>query len=292
MAKREVLGKGLSALISDDSVMKSDHSYIPNLSIDQIKPNPYQPRIEVKPETLLDLADSIREHGVIEPLIVTQKKEEEFELIAGERRWRAAKLAGLKKVPAVIKEASPREMLELAIVENIQRADLNPLEEALAFKQLVENHKLTHTQIAKKVGLSRPAVANKIRLLNLPEVVRKGLLEGKISEGHARALLGLTSDKTIVAAYRRISSENLSVRAVEELVRRLNASGKKVKKQPLSVSRPTDQKTETLEKKLQAYFGIDVKIFRSQRGGKIIIPFSGDNDLDEKFNKLMSAKKT
>ena len=222
MTKKKALGRGLSALISDDSPVNDDHSYIPNLPINQIKPNPYQPRMAIKPETLLELADSIRENGIIEPLIVTQKDDDKYELIAGERRWRAAKLAGEKHVPAVIKEASPRQMLELAIVENIQRADLNPLEEALAFKQLIDNHKLTHTQIAKKVGLSRPAVANKTRLLNLPEVVKKGLLEEKVSEGHARALLGLTSPQAISGAFRKIVQEKLSVRATEELVRRLN----------------------------------------------------------------------
>jgi ParB family chromosome partitioning protein len=283
MARKEALGKGLSALISDDSVLKQDQSYVPNLPIEQIKPNPYQPRIEITPETLLDLADSIREHGVIEPLIVTQKNDDEYELIAGERRWRAAKLAGIKKIPAVVKEASPQQMLELAIVENVQRADLNPLEEALAFKQLVDNYKLSHTKIAKKVGLSRPAVANKIRLLNLPEKVRKGLLEGKISEGHARALLGLTSSEAILAAYRKIVDEKLSVRAVEELVRRLNAGRSKEKKAPKNV---LDGKTASLEKELQSSISEKVKIFRSTRGGKIVIPFSNDEELETVYKKL------
>lgn len=284
MARKQALGKGLSALISDGSVLKEDQSYVPNLPIEQIKPNPYQPRIEISPETLLDLADSIREHGVIEPLIVTQKDADEYELIAGERRWRAAKLAGLKKIPAVVKEASPQQMLELAIVENIQRADLNPLEEALAFKQLADSYKLTHTQIAKKVGLSRPAVANKIRLLNLPETVRKGLLEGTISEGHARALLGLASAETIIGAYTRILKEKLSVRSVEEFVRRLNSSHEKVQKE---VSEKVhDKKTATLEKELQEVYGPKLRIYRSTRGGKIIIPFSDDTELEGVYQTL------
>ncbi|MBN2016342.1 ParB/RepB/Spo0J family partition protein [Candidatus Dojkabacteria bacterium] len=285
MAKGEVLGKGLSALISDDSIVNNDHSYIPNLSIDQIKPNPYQPRMEIKPETLLELADSIREHGIIEPLIVTQKDTDEYELVAGERRWRAAKLAGVKSVPAVIKEASPQQMLEMAIVENIQRADLSPLEEALAFKQLVDNHKLTHTDIAKKVGLSRPAVANKIRLLNLPEEVKKGLLEKKISEGHSRALLGLASSQSITSAYRKIVKENLSVRAVEELVRRLNEGRKTTptKKEKNVV----DKKIVSYEKGLQDLYGKGLKIFRSKRGGKIIIPFTTDIELEKQYKKLL-----
>jgi ParB family chromosome partitioning protein len=284
MAKTEVLGKGLSALISDDTVAKEDQSYVPNLKIDQIKPNPFQPRMEISPETLLELADSIREHGVIEPLIVTQKEEDEYELIAGERRWRAAKLAGLKEVPAVIKEASPQEMLEMAIVENIQRADLNPLEEALAFKQLVDNHKLSHSQVAKKVGLSRPAVANKIRLLNLPENVKKGLLEGEISEGHARALLGLSSDQSIMAAYRKIVNEGLSVRGTEELVRRLNEGVKtSTKKEKVTL----DKRTVAYEKSLQSRYGKSVSISKSRNGGKIVFSFSNDKELEEMCGKLL-----
>lgn len=287
MAKKEkTLGKGLSALISDDTVADEDQSYVPNLPIDQIKPNPHQPRIEIKPDSLLELADSIREHGVIEPLIVTEKSDESYELIAGERRWRAAKLAGMKKIPAVIKDASPQQMLEMAIVENIQRADLNPLEEALAFKQLSDNFDLTHGDIAKKVGLSRPAVANKVRLLNLPEKVKKGLLEGKISEGHARALLGLPSSQAITSAYNKILKNELSVRAVEELVRRLNEGRKKSKKK-----KTLDKTTAAYEKKLRGVFGKKLKIYRSSKGGKIIIPFSDKNKLERLYKQLLKVEK-
>lgn len=287
MPKKKALGRGLSALISDDSPVNDDHSYIPNLPINQIKPNPYQPRMAIKPDTLLKLADSIRENGIIEPLIVTQKDDDKYELIAGERRWKAAKLAGEKHVPAVIKEASPREMLELAIVENIQRADLNPLEEALAFKQLIDNHKLTHTQIARKVGLSRPAVANKTRLLNLPEVVKKGLLEEKVSEGHARALLGLTSPQAICGTFRKIVQEGLSVRATEELVRRLNEGRKKTFKRAKVIP---DKKTIVYEKELRDLYGEKLKIFRSKQGGKIVIPFTTEADFKQKYQKLLESK--
>lgn len=220
MAKKQKsgLGKGLSALISDETMSGVQQGFIPGLPIELIIPNPYQPRTEVDPEHLVELADSIREHGVIEPLIVTKKSEKKYELIAGERRWRASKLAGVKHVPVVIKEASPQQMLELAVVENIQREDLNALEEALAFEQLVKLFSLTHEAIAKKVGLSRPAVANKIRLLSLPEELKRGLLERKISEGHARGLLGLESTETQIATYKIILRDHLSVRATEELV--------------------------------------------------------------------------
>lgn len=287
MKQKSPLGKGLSALISDDSIVKDDQSYIPNLPVDQIKPNPYQPRMEIKPESLLELSDSIREHGIIEPLIVTLKKEDEYELIAGERRLRAAKLAGVKTVPAVIKEASPQQMLELAIVENIQRADLNPLEEALAFKQLVDTYKMSHTNIAKKVGLSRPAVANKIRLLNLPENVKKGLLGGAITEGHARALLGLTTPQSIISAYKKIVKDTLSVRSTEELVRRLN-EGKPEKKGKRKVAK--DRKTIAYERALRIVYGKKLIIFRSKKGGKIVIPFNDDKGLSKLYKKLLHEK--
>jgi ParB family chromosome partitioning protein len=287
MNRNKALGKGLSALISDDSIVKDDHSYIPNLPIDEIKANPFQPRMEIKPETLLDLADSIREHGVIEPLIVTQKGENKYELIAGERRWRAAKLAGLKTIPCVIKEASQQQMLEMAIVENIQREDLNPLEEALAFKQLVDNYKMTHSEIAKKIALSRPAVANKIRLLNLPDLVKKALLENKISEGHARALLGLNNPQMILAAFRKIIKEKLSVRAVEELVRRLTEDRRKPRQEYIPV---TDKKTSSYETELRKIYNNKLQIYRSTRGGKIIIPFTDDQELENMYSILI--KKT
>ncbi|MDD3648167.1 MAG: ParB/RepB/Spo0J family partition protein [Candidatus Dojkabacteria bacterium] len=284
MTEKNALGKGLSALISDDSVLRDDHSYIPNLPINQIKPNPHQPRMEIKPESLLELSDTIREHGIIEPLIVTQKNDDLYELIAGERRWRAAKLAGLKKVPAVIKEVSQQEMLELAVIENVQRADLNALEEGLAFKQLADNYKLTHSQIAKKVGLSRPAVANKIRLLNLPEEVKRGLLEDKISEGHARALLGLASDDSILAAYQRILKEFLSVRDIENMVRSLN-EGRKIANTPKSIQK--DPYIKKYEQGLIGVYGNTVSLRKSRKDWKLTMVFSDKQKLDAVYKKLV-----
>lgn len=272
------LGKGLSALISDNTMQGVNQGYIPALPIDFIKPNPYQPRIEVKPERLMELADSIRENGVIEPIIVTKKSETVYELIAGERRWRATKLAGLEYIPVVVKEASPQQMLELAIVENVQRADLNSLEEALAFEQLVKLYALTHDEVARKVGLSRPAVANKIRLLSLPEEIKRALLEEKIAEGHARALLGLDSRETIIATYKIIMRDNLSVRATEELVRRLGSGNKKELRRKRE--RLVDEKTTHYETELKSRFGESVNLMRSTRGGKITINFKDDSELD------------
>lgn len=284
-SKSTGLGKGLSALISKETVSSISEGYIPALPIGYITPNKYQPRIEIKPETLVELADSIREHGVIEPLLVTKREETSYELIAGERRWRAAKLAGFESVPVVVKESSPQEMLELAIIENVQRADLNPLEEALAFDQLHKMFNLTHDQVAKRVGLSRSAVANKIRLLTLPDEIKKALLENRISEGHARALLGLTNASTLISAYKITVRDNLSVRAVEELVRRLN-KGKKIKLR--SDMRIVDEKTTLIETSLKKIFGERAAISRSQKGGKITLPFANDDEL-EKILKLINA---
>lgn len=279
------LGKGLSALITEETKAGVGQGYLPALPIDYIVANPYQPRVEMNPEKLVELADSIREHGVIEPLIVTKKGDNKYELIAGERRWRASKLAGMEFVPVVVKEASPQQMLELAVVENVQRADLNPLEEAMAFDQLGNIFGLTHDSIAKKVGLSRPAVANKVRLLSLPEELKRGLLEEKISEGHARALLGLDSTETMIATYKIIIRDNLSVRATEELVRRLNRGHKK---QPRRDLRILDERTTRLETDLRGKFGKRVSLSRSKKGGKIVIPFSSDSELDKLVSSLLS----
>jgi len=278
MKKRSALGKGLSALINEDAVNEIGSGFLPKLPIDLIEPNPYQPRIELNPEKLVELADSIREHGVIEPLLVTKKSDNRYELIAGERRWRASQLAGLKTIPVVVKEATPRDMLELAVIENIQREDLNAFEEALAFEQLFKTFKMTHEEISKRIGLSRPAIANKIRLLSLPDEIKKGLLEEKISEGHARALLGLKTKETMIATYKIILRDHLSVRAVEELVRRLNKGITKTKKSP--INRLMDDKTVEIERDLKDKFGKSVLFTRSLRGGKIVLSFKNDDELE------------
>jgi ParB family chromosome partitioning protein len=277
--KKPALGKGLSALINKDSVDSiNNHSgFHPKLPIELIVPNRYQPRMEMDPDRLVELADSIREHGIIEPLLVTKINDSKYELIAGERRWRAAQLAGQKDVPVVIKESTPQEMLELAVIENLQREDLNAFEEAMAFEQLTKEFNMTHDEIAKRVGLSRPTIANKIRLLTLPDEIKKGLIDDKISEGHARALLGLNSKDAMIATYKMILRDHLSVRAVEELVRRLNRG---VPKKLQNNSRIVDDKTIAIEKDLKNRFGKSVTFMRSKKGGKIVIPFSSEDELD------------
>jgi len=275
MAKKPALGKGLSALINEDSAGQISTGFLPKLPIDLVEANPYQPRIHMDPEKLVELSDSIREHGVIEPLLVTKKEDNKYELIAGERRWRAAQLAGMKTVPAIVKEATPKQMLEIAVIENLQRQDLNALEEANAFEQLQKSFKLTHEQIAKKIGISRAAIANKIRLLALPDEIKKGLLEEKISEGHARAILGLKNKDSMIATYKMILRDHLSVRAVEELVRRLNQG--KVK--PKARDRIVDDTTISIEKDLKDRYGKAVSLMRSKRGGRITMKFKNDDEM-------------
>ncbi|HEC65141.1 MAG TPA: ParB/RepB/Spo0J family partition protein [bacterium] len=287
MDKNIGLGKGLSALISSTPAKGSEQAYIPDLPTDNIKPNPYQPRVEIKPETLVELTDSIREHGIIEPLIVKRITPSEFELIAGERRLRAAKLANVDKVPVVILEASPQQMLELAIVENVQRADLNPLEEALAFEQLISKFGVSHGEISKKVGYSRPAIANKIRLLTLPDELKRGLLEEKISEGHARALLGIKDRGVMIAAYKKVAKDGTSVRNTEELVRRLNSQVTKKEDTEEAKAAVKDTKIVNMEKVLKKKFSSKLSLSRSARGGKIIIPFKNDEELEEYYKLLL-----
>lgn len=296
MKKAGSLGKGLSSLIkrndttaTEESLVEnsfqSNNGFLPRLPIELITPNPYQPRAEMNPEKLVEMADSIREHGVIEPILVSRVEGQNnlFQLIAGERRWRASQLAGLKTIPAVIKDTTPQEMLELAVIENIQREDLNPLEEALAFEQLVNSFKLSHDEIAKKVGLSRPAIANKIRLLTLPEEIKRGLVEEKVSEGHARALLGLKDNQVMIATYKIILRDHLSVRALEELIRRLNKG--QVRK--LAQNGPIyDNKTVEVETFLKDRFGKSFNFTRSSKGGKIILSFRNDNELDNLLKVL------
>lgn len=282
------LGKGLAALINEQNFSGSPSSpaYIPNLNIEFVYPNPYQPRIEFRPESLLTLADSIRANGIIEPLIVTKKSETRYELIAGERRWRASKMAKMPTVPVIVKEASPLQMLELAIIENIHRKDLNPLEEALAFDQLMSLFNMSHADIAKKIGFSRPSVTNKIRLLTLPDEAKKLLLEDKISEGHARTLLGLTSKDAIIATANIIVRDQLSVRQVEELVRRLNAT-QPSKPYNTPESKERASYIQSLEESLQKKFNTNIRLTNSRKGGKIIIPFKDDQELQRIYDTLI-----
>lgn len=277
------LGKGLSSLISNSTMEELDQAYIPNLDINLLEPNPYQPRVTRYDAQLEHLARSIKANGIIEPLLVT-KKRGKFQLIAGERRYRAAKLAKRSTVPVIVKEASPQQMLELAVIENIHRKDLNPLEEAMAFMQLRERFKMTDEIIASKVGFSRSVVTNKMRLLSLPVELKEYLLDERFVEGHARALLGLKSRDAMILAGRKVVDKGLSVRATEEYVRRLNGGSAKNKQGRYRIVDSFSQKVET---GLRSRYGEKVKLFRSSRGGKIIIPFENDEQLENIYKSIV-----
>lgn len=275
------LGRGLMSLVSEEN---KNPAFIPNLNIEKIVPNPYQPRLNLNEIKLQELTESILESGIIEPLIVKRIDMDRYELIAGERRWRASQKAGLKTVPVVVKDVSPQQMLELAIVENVQRADLNPLEEALAFDQLVEKFQLTPSDIAKKVGFSPSLVSNKLRLLQLPDNIKQGLIDEIITEGHAKTLLGIKHEDTMLLAYRKVITQKLSVRATEELVRRLNLGVKETtKKNQILI----DSTTTSYEQKLKSYFSSEkIKLARSKRGGKIEFRFKNDEELEQILKKI------
>ena len=217
MTKRG-LGRGLEVLIPVDEPRAGGAQDVP---LESIVPNPHQPRGSIATEGLQELASSIREHGIIQPLIVTRKADGGYQLIAGERRWRAAQLAGLQQVPVIVKEAAPQQMLELALVENVQRADLNPLEEALAYKQLIDEFGLSQGDVAQRVGKSRPAIANTLRLLQASLAVQAAVMKEAITEGHARALLGLSRQEDQNAVLRIVIQQGLNVRQVETLTRAL-----------------------------------------------------------------------
>jgi ParB family chromosome partitioning protein len=283
MTKKRGLGKGLGALIPESAGQWDSKAPEPGLRqvpIGEIVPNPHQPRAPVVESELEELAASIAEHGVIQPLIVTQV-EGQFQLIAGERRWRAASQAGLEAVPVIIKEASPQEMLELALVENIQRNDLNPLEEATAFRQLIDEFGLTQDQVAERVGKSRSAVANTVRLLTLPGPAQAALLDGRISEGHGRALLGLSTAEKRTAALRTVLKRSLSVRQTEELVRRLQ--GKAPERKP---PRPVDEEIGAVEERLRQRLGTKVELKHGKKGGRIVIHYYSDEELQSLLDEI------
>lgn len=277
------LGKGLAALIDSKEIDNSSSAYREKFDIERIEPNPYQPRMNIKPEELISIADSIREHGIIQPLIITKDKgSDNYFIIAGERRYRAAQLAGLKFVPVVIKESSPQEMLELALIENIQRQDLNPLEEAVSFLQLQDEFGLSQDEIAQKVGLNRVTVTNKIRLMRLPEDVKELVLNEALSEGHARALLGIRDGESLSAAADITVKRALSVRQTESLVRKINYGKTKKYRGKITSNAAIEAYADALTKKL----GMAASIKRMSKGGKIEIRFKTKKELEKIGNLL------
>ncbi|MEJ2484129.1 MAG: ParB/RepB/Spo0J family partition protein [Anaerolineales bacterium] len=284
-SRRSGLGKGLDALIPASEKPIKD-SGVMQVAVDNIHPNPQQPRTIFNQEDLKDLAASIKEHGVIQPLILTKADQpDQYYLIAGERRWQAAKQAELTTVPALLREATPQEMLLLALIENVQRADLSPLETAEAYQHLAQSFNLTHEQIADSVGKSRSAVTNTLSLLEVSDEVKKALLENRISEGHARALKGLAHEQQ-AAALTTIIKKTFSVRDTEELVRRLK--GQVTPTQP--VSQPTKSpELIALEEQLEAAMGFKTTIRHTSKGGTITIEYYDAEDLNTLAERLLKS---
>ena len=287
MTKKRGLGKGLGALIPSAEVSRDEDSGAPTgaleVSVDRISPNPHQPRQFINHKQLQELADSIEEHGLIQPLVVTQVGAS-YQLIAGERRWRASQLAGLSSVPVIIKETTPQQMLELAIVENIQRADLNPLEEAQAYAQLMEEFGLTQEVVAERVGKSRTAVANTVRLLNLPEQIKEALAADQITEGHARALLGLKKERDQLNMLATIIGKGLNVRQTETLVRQMVTGDTAAKPKRPSLSAHDKAMLARFESKL----GTRIELNRTEEEtGRLVIHFYSQEELQAIFNAIL-----
>jgi ParB family chromosome partitioning protein len=304
MPQRPGLGKGLDALIPSTPAQQrpaAGEGGVSQLPVDAILRNPRQPRDQFDAKDLDELAASIREHGVIQPLIVSPETNGKYTLIAGERRLEAAKRAGLRTVPAVQRQVSDRELLELALIENLQRAELNPLEEADAYRQLTEDFGLSHEEVALRVGKSRPAVSNTLRLLQLSDKVKHALVEGyshddekdqdldkesesrfRLSEGHARALLHLSTHEAQEAALRTAEKGRLNVRQTEELVKKLSGE----KSPPLPKKAPSPEVTE-LEERLQTSLGTKVTMRHGKKGGTVTIHYYSDEELDTLLNRLL-----
>jgi ParB family chromosome partitioning protein len=283
--RRSGLGKGLDALIPlGESELPA--SRITQLPIDRISPNPRQPRAKFDPDELADLAVSIREHGVLQPLIVTKGKQpQKYTLITGERRLLAAREAGLTYVPGILRDVSDQELIELALVENVQRADLSPLEAAEAYRQLTEDFNLSHEEIANRVGKSRAAITNTLRLFNLPPAVQKALAEGQISEGHARALLALPSPQSQSAALQTVLKRALNVRQTEELVRRL--SGEKTSKPSKTQQSP---EVIALQDRLRERLGTKVSLNQRAKGGTVVIHYYSSEELNSLVDLILGEE--
>jgi ParB family chromosome partitioning protein len=281
--RRIGLGRGLDALFPSAPppaapAASAEAASVQEVDVDLIAPNPQQPRTVFDPEALSELAESIKEHGVIQPLIVSRPADRTgapYQLIAGERRLLASRQAGLKKVPVIVKEASPQALLELALVENLQRQDLGPLEEAFAFKRLAEEFTLTQESIATRVGRSRSAVTNSLRLLALPSEIQASLARNEITAGHARALLSIEDREEQLRAWRRIVEGGLTVRDAEQLAKEAGKGPK-----PVTLPRRRSVELASLEEHLRNSLGTKVDLTKGRKGGKIVIHFFSDEELN------------
>jgi ParB family chromosome partitioning protein len=288
MARKSGLGKGLEALIPTEQMLPAEDGMQPaagvlQVPVNRVIPNPHQPRTRIDPEELADLASSIREHGVLQPLLVTRGNTPgQYILIAGERRLLASRQAGLEQVPVILREVTEQQRVELALIENLQRADLSPLETAEAYRQLADEYGLSHETIAERVGKSRASVTNTLRLLKLPVEIRQALAEGSISEGHARALLGLPTSQAQFAALQTILKKELNVRQTEALVQLLVGQ-----KPPASPKSPKPPELAEIETRLRQSLGTKVSLQHHQKGGTLTIHYYSDEELTALVEQLL-----
>lgn len=312
MSRKTGLGRGLSALIPDnqqnegkypDSTIETDQQNTHNSNIleiapGDIKPNPNQPRTIFNEQEIEQLARSIKEHGILQPLLVSEQKQGTYQLIAGERRWRAAKIANLEKIPVIIREINPQELLELALIENIQRADLSALEEAVAYQKLANDFLLTQQEIADRVGKSRTTITNTLRLLELPSEIQKSLTSNKITEGHARALLGLNDTQDMTDTLELVLSNNLNVRQTENIVRNQRRSNEAFTETENTSLKDHDKKleinlpdTKHISVTLQRLFGTKVTVQRTNDGsGTLTIHFYSEEEYEGILSHLIEEE--
>lgn len=291
-AKSNALGRGLDALISTETVRTQGSSTINEVAIDRIEANPNQPRREFDEEALQELAHSIRQIGIIQPITLRQTDDNRFQIIAGERRWRASQLAGLKAIPAYIRTIDDENVMEMALVENIQREDLNSIEIALAYEHLLEKSGMTQEKISERVGKSRAAIANYLRLLKLPAQVQMALQKKEIDMGHARALLALDSPSLQIKLFKEIQKNGFSVRKVEELVQQLkNGIDIKAGKKKIAAKSQLPEEFNLLKEHLSGFFNTKVQMTCSSQGkGKISIPFANEAELERIMNVFDKLK--
>ena len=280
MAKRKALGKGLSALIPEADDNERVNGGLFQCPIESIEPNPFQPRHDFEDAGMEELVQSVKEKGIITPILVS-KEGQGYRLIAGERRWRAAQRAGLKRVPVVVRETTPIESLELALIENIHRKDLNPIEEALAYKRWLDDSETTQEELSKKVGKERSTITNMLRLLKLPAVIQRDLIEGRLSMGHARVLAGIKTEKEQIGLRDLIIAKDLSVRGIEDLIKKRDRPGKKKEGKA-----EQDDYLQSLAEDLKRRLGTKVEISKRGRGGRINIYFYSDEEFDRLLELL------
>jgi ParB family transcriptional regulator, chromosome partitioning protein len=279
VAKRKALGRGLSALFPESSMIDDERGFF-YCPVESITPNPLQPRQDFSDSELSELANSIKEKGVIQPVLLTKVKDG-FQLIAGERRWRAAQKAGVQKIPAWVRDVSPAESLELALIENIQRKDLNPIEEAMAYQEMIQKSSLTQESLSKRIGKDRSTIANLLRLLKLPDFIQKDIVDGELTSGHARVLAGINSQPSQKILRDIIIKKALSVRQTESLAKKMPQPNRKEEPSP-----EKDFYIESLSRDIEKSLGTKVSIKMTGKKGKIIIDFYSNDELERLLNIL------